>query len=56
MAETTTHIGMGIAARAEDPHREYGRGTAAVRALRGGVSVALAPVTFDDGPGRRPQR
>jgi putative ABC transport system ATP-binding protein len=45
MAETATDIGRGTAARADDLHREYGRGTAAVRALRG-VSVALAPGTF----------
>ncbi|MFI7275733.1 ABC transporter ATP-binding protein [Streptomyces sp. NPDC049879] len=41
MAETTTDT----AARAADLHREYGRGAATVRALRG-VSVALAPGTF----------
>ncbi|WP_422804661.1 ABC transporter ATP-binding protein [Streptomyces noursei] len=40
-----TDIGVGIAARAVDLHREYGRGSAAVRALRG-VSVAFAPGTF----------
>ncbi|MER6720272.1 ABC transporter ATP-binding protein [Streptomyces halstedii] len=45
MAETTRDIGTGTAVRAEDLHREYGRGTAAVHALRG-VSVALAPGTF----------
>ncbi|MFG2812948.1 ABC transporter ATP-binding protein [Streptomyces sp. NPDC048410] len=45
MAETTTETGTGIAARAEGLHREYGRGTAAVHALRG-VSVALAAGTF----------
>ncbi|MFG3013519.1 ABC transporter ATP-binding protein [Streptomyces cinerochromogenes] len=45
MAETTTDIGTETAARAEDLHREYGRGAAAVHALRG-VSVALAPGTF----------
>ncbi|WP_077801867.1 ABC transporter ATP-binding protein [Streptomyces sp. JHA26] len=45
MAETATDIGTGTTARAENLHREYGRGTAAVRALRG-VSVAFAPGTF----------
>ncbi|MFF3013821.1 ABC transporter ATP-binding protein [Streptomyces sp. NPDC057939] len=45
MAETVTGIGAGTAARAQDLHREYGRGTAVVRALRG-VSVDLAPGTF----------
>ncbi|MFJ3658980.1 ABC transporter ATP-binding protein [Streptomyces sp. NPDC090119] len=45
MAETTTETGTGTAARAEDLHREYGRGTAAVHALRG-VSVTLAAGTF----------
>ncbi|WP_405896493.1 ABC transporter ATP-binding protein [Streptomyces sp. NBC_00727] len=45
MVETTTDIGTGTAARAEGLHREYGRGAAAVRALRG-VSVGFAPGTF----------
>ncbi|GAA3398711.1 ABC transporter ATP-binding protein [Streptomyces roseoviridis] len=45
MAETMIENGTGTAARAEGLHREYGRGAAAVRALRG-VSVALAPGTF----------
>ncbi|GAB1330541.1 ABC transporter ATP-binding protein [Streptomyces sennicomposti] len=45
MTETTTDAGTGTAARARDLHRDYGRGGAAVRALRG-VSVALAPGTF----------
>ncbi|THA30227.1 ABC transporter ATP-binding protein [Streptomyces sp. A1277] len=45
MAETATHTGTQAAVRAQDLHREYGRGTAAVRALRG-VSVELAPGTF----------
>ncbi|MFD8913516.1 ABC transporter ATP-binding protein [Streptomyces sp. NPDC059575] len=54
MAETTTDTQdtqdtedtqRGAAARAVDLHREYGRGTAAVHALRG-VSVALAQGTF----------
>ncbi|MGW4298209.1 ABC transporter ATP-binding protein [Streptomyces sp. NPDC004646] len=45
MAEMTTDAEAGAAARAEDLHREYGRGSAAVHALRG-VSVTLAPGTF----------
>ncbi|WP_106400941.1 ABC transporter ATP-binding protein [Actinocorallia populi] len=45
MAKTETDIGAGAVARAADLHREYGRGTAAVRALRG-VSAAFAPGTF----------
>ncbi|WP_330451529.1 MULTISPECIES: ABC transporter ATP-binding protein [unclassified Streptomyces] len=45
MIETTTDIGTGTAVRAEGLHREYGRGAAAVRALRG-VSVGFAPGTF----------
>ncbi|QTE03119.1 ABC transporter ATP-binding protein [Streptomyces cyanogenus] len=45
MTEMTTDIGTGTAARVEDLHRQYGRGTAAVRALRG-VSVAFVPGTF----------
>ncbi|WP_030736590.1 ABC transporter ATP-binding protein [Streptomyces sp. NRRL S-31] len=45
MAETASRTGERTAARAEDLHREYGRGQAAVRALRG-VSVELAPGTF----------
>ncbi|MYY03153.1 MULTISPECIES: ABC transporter ATP-binding protein [unclassified Streptomyces] len=45
MAETATHTGPRTAVRAQDLHREYGRGTAAVRALRG-VSVGLSPGTF----------
>ncbi|MET9806374.1 ABC transporter ATP-binding protein [Streptomyces halstedii] len=45
MAETTRDIGTGTAVRAEGLHRAYGRGTAAVHALRG-VTVALAPGTF----------
>ncbi|RST14153.1 ABC transporter ATP-binding protein [Streptomyces sp. WAC05374] len=45
MAETTMDIGTEMAARAENLHRDYGRGTATVRALRG-VPVALAPGTF----------
>lgn len=45
MAETATDIETGTAARAERLHREYGRGGAAVQALRG-VSVAFAPGTF----------
>ncbi|MFH9663364.1 ABC transporter ATP-binding protein [Streptomyces sp. NPDC017248] len=45
MAETATEIGTGMTVRAEDLHRAYGRGAAAVRALRG-VSVAFAPGTF----------
>ncbi|MEU6624955.1 ABC transporter ATP-binding protein [Streptomyces litmocidini] len=45
MAETTTDTRTATAARAEDLHRAYGRGTASVHALRG-VSVTLAPGTF----------
>ncbi|WP_338104546.1 ATP-binding cassette domain-containing protein [Microbispora catharanthi] len=45
MAEITRDIEVGTAARAENLHREYGRGAAGVRALRG-VSVAFAPGTF----------
>jgi putative ABC transport system ATP-binding protein len=45
MNEMTADTGTETAARAEDLHREYGRGGSAVRALRG-VSVALAPGTF----------
>ncbi|THA59525.1 ABC transporter ATP-binding protein [Streptomyces sp. A0958] len=45
MAETATHTGTQTAVRAQYLHREYGRGTAAVRALRG-VSVDLSPGTF----------
>ncbi|MFC8228554.1 ATP-binding cassette domain-containing protein [Streptomyces sp. NPDC057287] len=45
MAQMRADIGAETAARAADLHREYGRGTATVRALRG-VSVALAPRTF----------
>lgn len=45
MAETATDIETGTTARAERLHRGYGRGGAAVRALRG-VPVALAPGTF----------
>ncbi|WP_374100182.1 ATP-binding cassette domain-containing protein [Streptomyces sp. DSM 110735] len=41
----TTDAEARAAARAEDLHREYGRGSAAVHALRG-VSVTLAPGTF----------
>ncbi|MFJ6539692.1 ABC transporter ATP-binding protein [Streptomyces sp. NPDC091385] len=45
MADMTTDVETGAAARAEDLHREFGRGSAAVHALRG-VSVTLAPGTF----------
>ncbi|MFF2779428.1 ABC transporter ATP-binding protein [Streptomyces sp. NPDC058052] len=45
MIETARDIGTEAAARAEDLHRVYGRGAAAVRALNG-VSVAFAPGTF----------
>ncbi|MEU6979408.1 MULTISPECIES: ABC transporter ATP-binding protein [unclassified Streptomyces] len=45
MPGTRTGLGGGAAARAQDLHREYGRGTAAVRALRG-VSVRLERGTF----------
>ncbi|MFV6030660.1 ABC transporter ATP-binding protein [Streptomyces sp. NPDC056264] len=45
MAETMTEIGAGTAARAQDVHREYGRGGAVVRALRG-VSVDMVSGTF----------
>lgn len=45
MTETATDIGTGTAVRADESHREYGRGSAAVRALRG-VTVAMAPGTF----------
>ncbi|WP_328898657.1 ABC transporter ATP-binding protein [Streptomyces sp. NBC_00441] len=45
MTETATDTGTGMAARAEDLHRAYGRGSAVVRALRG-VSVEVSPGTF----------
>ncbi|GHH26212.1 ABC transporter ATP-binding protein [Streptomyces rubradiris] len=45
MAEKAMDDAGGTAVRAEGLHREYGRGAAAVRALRG-VSVALASGTF----------
>ncbi|MGQ4485427.1 ABC transporter ATP-binding protein [Streptomyces sp. SAS_281] len=45
MTETATDTGTGMAARTEDLHREYGRGGAAVRALRG-VSVEVDSGTF----------
>ncbi|MFI1190021.1 ABC transporter ATP-binding protein [Streptomyces californicus] len=45
MTETTMYTAPRSAARAEDLHRRYGRGSAAVQALRG-VSVELAPGTF----------
>ncbi|MGW4053446.1 ABC transporter ATP-binding protein [Streptomyces sp. NPDC004779] len=45
MAETMTEIGAVTAARTQDVHREYGRGGAVVRALRG-VSVDMVSGTF----------
>ncbi|MCX4683399.1 ABC transporter ATP-binding protein [Kitasatospora purpeofusca] len=45
MDGTTQTTGTSAAARADELYREYGRGTAAVQALRG-VSVAFAPGTF----------
>ncbi|MEU2250430.1 ABC transporter ATP-binding protein [Streptomyces sp. NPDC019224] len=45
MTQTATRIGTGTAVRAQDLHRAYGHGNAAVRALRG-VSVDLSPGTF----------
>ncbi|AUY47837.1 ABC transporter ATP-binding protein [Streptomyces sp. CB01881] len=45
MAETRTTVMAEPAARADDLHRQYGRGGAAVQALRG-VSVAFEPGTF----------
>ncbi|GAA1949003.1 ABC transporter ATP-binding protein [Kitasatospora viridis] len=45
MAEMTKDFATGPAALARDLHRDYGRGGAAVRALRG-VSVDFAPGTF----------
>ncbi|MFB7594043.1 ABC transporter ATP-binding protein [Streptomyces sp. NPDC056160] len=45
MAHTETDIGPAVAARAEDLHRDHGRGTAVVRALRG-VSLTLAAGTY----------
>ncbi|MEU9532038.1 MULTISPECIES: ABC transporter ATP-binding protein [Streptomyces] len=45
MTSTATRIGAGTTVRAQDLHRTYGHGSAAVRALRG-VSVDLAPGTF----------
>ncbi|MFF5338784.1 ABC transporter ATP-binding protein [Streptomyces sp. NPDC013181] len=45
MTQTVERIGAGTTVRAQDLHRTHGRGSAAVRALRG-VSVELAPGTL----------